>query len=244
MPEAGNFKEDLSYWQKRWENGDAPWHSDKPLVYFEMFLDQLVRDQREGDEERTLTFFLPLCGKAGDIPWLLEKGHNVVGVEGVESVVKALFEENKIEYGAEAMPGGVGTKFKSADGRLLVFACDFFDFGRSALDAEGVALDIVLDRGSLVAVPDEDRKRYADLMATLTAQPEHPFRCLLCSYEYDQTKYQGHPRAVWEREVRELYEKRHRVEELRRFDESEKGKKRFGVDKLERIIYLITPKKE
>jgi hypothetical protein len=57
-------------------------------------------------------FFLPLCGKAGDLLWLSkEKGHTVVGVEGVESVVKEFFDENKIEFKKTDLTG-TGSKYQ------------------------------------------------------------------------------------------------------------------------------------
>ena len=56
--------------------------------------------------------FVPLCGKTGDLLWLTkEKGHTVIGVEGVESVVKEFFAENSIECDRSELDGGIGAKF-------------------------------------------------------------------------------------------------------------------------------------
>ena len=44
--------------------------------------------------------------------WLTkEKGHTVIGVEGVESVVKEFFAENNIECDRSELEGGIGAKF-------------------------------------------------------------------------------------------------------------------------------------
>ena len=44
--------------------------------------------------------------------WLTkEKGHTVIGVEGVESVVKEFFAENSIECDRSELDGGIGAKF-------------------------------------------------------------------------------------------------------------------------------------
>ena len=56
-------------------------------------------------------FYLPLCGKAGDLLWLYNKGHNILGVEGVEAIVKEFFVENKIEYSVKAVMDGKGAKY-------------------------------------------------------------------------------------------------------------------------------------
>ena len=59
----------------------------------------------------SLWFYLPLCGKAGDLLWLYNKGHNILGVEGVEAVVKEFLVENKIEYSVKAVMDGKGAKY-------------------------------------------------------------------------------------------------------------------------------------
>ena len=70
--------------------------------------------------------FVPLCGKTGDLLWLTkEKGHAVIGVEGVESVVKEFFAENSIECDRSELDGGIGAKFvasKKKRGKLYLSA--------------------------------------------------------------------------------------------------------------------------
>ena len=54
--------------------------------------------------------------------WLAkEKGLTVMGVEGVESVVKEFFAENNIEYDRSELEGGVGAKFVASVIRILAF---------------------------------------------------------------------------------------------------------------------------
>ena len=57
-------------------------------------------------------FFLPLCGKAGDLMYLYKEGHTVTGVEGVPFVVEQFFRENKLDYEKISMPEIKGWKFK------------------------------------------------------------------------------------------------------------------------------------
>ena len=59
-----------------------------------------------------IRIFLPLCGKAGDLNWLYQAGHTVLGVEGVPFVVEQFFRENKIEHEKTSMQDINGWKFQ------------------------------------------------------------------------------------------------------------------------------------
>ena len=52
----------------------------------------------QGDEERSLRFLFPLCGKSLDLIWVYRKGHAVIGIEAVASVVECLFKESNINF--------------------------------------------------------------------------------------------------------------------------------------------------
>jgi hypothetical protein len=58
--------------------------------------------------------------------WLYQQGHTVLGVEGVPFVVEQFFRESKLEFDKVAMPQINGWRFRTKDGRLTVYACDFF----------------------------------------------------------------------------------------------------------------------
>ena len=45
-----------------------------------------------------MKFLFPLCGKSRDLIWVYEKGHSLVGIEAVESVVEALYTESNIPF--------------------------------------------------------------------------------------------------------------------------------------------------
>lgn len=59
---------------------------------------------------------------------LYNKGHCVIGIEGVLKPVMDLFEEHNIEYTEEKI--SEGSIFQSTDKRLKIFVGDFFDFTR------------------------------------------------------------------------------------------------------------------
>lgn len=53
---------------------------------------------KDGFFPSSLQFFLPLCGKAGDIIWLYNKGHRVMGIEGSAKAINEFFTENQIPF--------------------------------------------------------------------------------------------------------------------------------------------------
>ena len=60
---------------------------------------------------KSVRFFLPLCGKAGDLLYLYNEGHTVTGVEGVPYVVEQFFRENKLDYEKTWVPRVRGWKY-------------------------------------------------------------------------------------------------------------------------------------
>ena len=101
----------VQYWQARWATGQSQWNSDKPhqyLVKVRVFFcsSRIVCKMKMCDQyldvltggSKSVRFFLPLCGKAGDLLYLYNEGHTVTGVEGVPFVVEQFFRENKLEY--------------------------------------------------------------------------------------------------------------------------------------------------
>ena len=66
---------------------------------------------------KSVRFFLPLCGKAGDLLYLYTEGHTVTGVEGVPFVVEQFFRENKLDYEKVSLPEIRGWKYKVEQSR-------------------------------------------------------------------------------------------------------------------------------
>ncbi|KAH7963557.1 hypothetical protein HPB52_021633 [Rhipicephalus sanguineus] len=63
-------------------------------------------------------------------------------------------------------------------------------------------MDIVWDRGGLVSIKEEDRKRYVTLLKSLLA---HNFSYALYATEYEDTAFEGFPRSVSLPVIQELY---------------------------------------
>jgi thiopurine S-methyltransferase len=177
---------DPDFWHSRWQDGRIGFHEGRVNRMLEAHLDAL----RLAPGSRV---FVPLCGKAVDIPWLLSRGHRVTGCELSEIAVRELFEL----MGVTPQVSEAGPNMRYAADGIEIFAGDLFE-----LDAGRIgAVDAVYDRAALVALPADMRARYAAHLAGLSdAAPQ-----LVVTFEYDQSAMDGPPFAVPEAELRTLY---------------------------------------
>ena len=137
---------------------------------------------------------MPLCGKSRDMWWLAQRGHPVLGIELSQTAIEAFFTEANAPY--QRRQAGV---FQSFEGNGVSILCgDFFEL--TPLDLSDVAG--VFDRGSLVALPQEMRRRYAEHLLTVLPLGA---QILLLTIEYDQSVASGPPFAVHPNEVTALF---------------------------------------
>jgi len=174
-------------WDLRWQQGRIGFHIDSVHPDLIEYGDRLLA----GGPHRV---FVPLCGKTHDLAWLVERGHEVVGVELVESAVRALHEEQGIE--AEVAREEPFTVYRSAG--LTVFVGDFFALGREHVGA----IDRVWDRASLIALPPSARPGYVEHLRALAGDR---WSMLLNVLDYDQSVMDGPPWSVGDDEVRGRY---------------------------------------
>jgi len=225
---VGGVEDRVQYWQARWATGQSQWNSEKPHQYLLKYLDVLTAGSS------SCKFFLPLCGKAGDLMYLYKEGHTVTGVEGVPFVVEQFFRENKLDYEKISMPEIKGWKFKTKDGRLCIYACDFF----SLTPAMVGEVDAVYDRGALEAINVCDRQGYVKLMQQIVG---NEFRYVLNAYEYDDSVFQGPPRNLPRDEVFNLFESKI-VEVLEEADFSDYGQKNYNMTvPMLKVLYSVRP---
>lgn len=143
---------------------------------------------------------VPLCGKSVDLPWLVDQGHDVIGVELSELAVDALYREAGRD--PEIVPGEP-TLYRSE--RLSVFQGDLFALAPEQVRATwcgGTCPVRVWDRASMIALPPDRRGAYVDQIRRL-AGPRG--RILLDTLIYDQALMSGPPFSVDEGEVRARY---------------------------------------
>jgi len=177
------------------------------------------------------------CGKAGDLMYLYNEGHTVTGVEGVPFVVEQFFRENKLDYEKISMPEIKGWKFKTKDGRLCIYACDYFSL-TPALVGE---VDAVYDRGALESINVGDRQAYVKLMQQIIGKD---FRYVLNAYEYDDSMFQGPPRNLPRDEVFNLFADFAEVDILEEVDKSDEGADRFNLEWMVKVIYTLKPSQQ
>ena len=149
--------------------------------------------------------FVPLCGKSRDMWWLTAQGHSVIGSELAPAAVEAFFAEASAPY--ERRQAGQFVTYEGA--RVRILCGDIFDLSADDLaDVRGV-----FDRGGLVALPPQMRRRYvAHLLDILPAGAA----TLLLTIEYDQSRADGPPFAVHGDEVDALYGTRCSIDLLER----------------------------
>jgi len=219
----------IDRWKNAWDNKKAMWHNDEPQPHLVKNLDKLTVGKKDA------RILLPLCGKAGDIMWLYNQGYSIVGVEGVAYVVEEFFNENNLEFLKEEVKEIGGFKFSSKDGRLVVFACDFFKITSEHLGN----VDAVYDRGALEAINVEDRDKYVSIMRSATQGKD--FRYLLHGFEYDLSLFQGPPRALHKDLINKLFGDFCEIEIVSETVDK-KYEKALNVEKCVEIIYLMKPK--
>lgn len=212
------------FWIERWERGQTGFHQDRVHGY-------LTRHWARMNAEAGSSVFVPLCGKSKDMLWLAEQGYQVLGVELSPIAVDAFFRDNDLPY-----EPSVHGSFKVSRGASISLWCgDLFDLARD--DVEGITC--VYDRASLVALPPETRRRYAQHLVELLPRGA---RVLLITFEYPQHEMQGPPFSVSSEEVAELYQGAFEIEPLEEVDmlaESHSLRAR-GLSELVEKSYLMT----
>jgi len=137
---------------------------------------------------------VPLCGKSHDMPHLVARGIEVVGVELVQQAV----DEFHAEHGLEPEVSQEGEFRVHRSKGLSIYCGDIF-----ALEPDLVGrFDRIWDRAALVAVDPAERARYARQLMRLAGPGA---RLLQNAVEYDQAVMSGPPWSVPRAEVLGLY---------------------------------------
>ena len=187
---------DANFWLERWRLNQIGFHQTD-------YNARLIRHWPALDVPKGGTLFVPLCGKSRDMWWLAEAGHRVIGVELSSMAIEAFFEDASAPYVYRQR-----SPLSWYEGNGIRIGCgNFFDLTAADL----VGANGVFDRGALVALPVEMRRRYVDHL--LKVVPVHA-EILLLTLEYDQTRVGGPPFSVLRTEVESLYADRCAVTRL------------------------------
>jgi len=212
------------FWLERWQAGQIGFHQDR-------INDYLTRHFARTGAQQGGTVLVTLCGKSLDMVWLHEQGLRVLGVELSPLAVEAFFSENKLQPTIN-----LSGKFRRYHADDITILCgDFFDL--TAADIGEIAA--VYDRASLIALPPEMRRRYADHLTNLVPSGTN---VLLVTMEYPQQQMQGPPFAVQESEVHALYDNDFKIERLESLDvlAENPGFKERGLSEMIERTFLLT----
>ena len=214
---------DPAFWHSRWQEGRIGFHQDRPTPL-------LVERWTSLGLAQGSRIFVPLCGKSLDMAWLASQGHRVLGVELSAMAVRAFYDEHGLAPSIEQHPAG--DIYRAGD--VDIVRGDAFALDADTLrDCAGV-----FDRGALIALPPDMRRRYAsELYARLPAG----CRGLLVTLEYPAHEKAGPPFSVPEAEVRDLFGRDWRIDVLVRRDilDAQPGFVAEGVSSLHTVAYRL-----
>ncbi|KIC14669.1 thiopurine S-methyltransferase [Leisingera sp. ANG-Vp] len=180
------------FWQARWRENRIGFHEPAPNTLLTKHFSRLGLEAGQ-------SVFVPLCGKALDLDWLLKQGLRVTGAEFNQGAVEQVFARQGLEPEIENQ----GDLLRYQAGALTLFAGDFF----ALTAAQAGPVDAVYDRAALVAVKPGDRTAYAAHLNRTTSTA----RQLLIGFDYDQSLMEGPPFSVPGGLVQTLYQGTHAI---------------------------------
>lgn len=177
---------DPEFWRARWSEGRIGFHEGHPNALLARQAGVL------GKERRVL---VPLCGKSEDLAFLAAHGHEVVGIELVESAVRDFFREHGMK--PEISASGPFKRYETPGLTLLVG--DVFD-----ATAEHVGrVNALYDRAALVALPSSLRERYARHLRGLLVPGSNG---LVITMEVEKESDEGPPFSIPQEMLQALYQ--------------------------------------
>ena len=175
------------FWHQRWREQRTGWHQPQVNEWLKRYWP--ILELPPGSR-----VFVPLCGKSMDMAWLVQQGHEVVGVELSPLALSAFCEENRLQV--ERQEEGPFVHHHAQHIHLL--EGDFFHLRPQHLGK----VQGVWDRAALVALPEPMRGEYARHLAALL---DPGTQVLLVTMEYPAGEMEGPPFSVSAAEVEEIF---------------------------------------
>jgi thiopurine S-methyltransferase len=211
------------YWLERWEREDTGFHQDEINPYLREYWHELHLAKNS-------EVFVPMSGKSRDMLWLRDQGSSVLGVELSAHAAEAFFLES-----GQTPQHTPGEPFDRSEANGITILCgDFFNVTKDDLrNVSGV-----YDRGSLIALPPEMRRRYANHLMNCLPQGT---QILLLTFDYPQDEMEGPPFAVSQDEVEALYHEHAKISLLARVDVLVKNPRfqQRGLTRLHESVFLL-----
>jgi thiopurine S-methyltransferase len=159
-PEPGLVDQDNHLWLKFWRDERTDFHQSAVNPLLNKFWSSL--DLAPGSR-----VFVPLCGKSLDMIWLVQQGHEVIGVELSPVAVADFFRENGLQPVQRTM--GAFTLWSA--GKLIILCGDYFALTKADLGR----FDTVYDRSALTALPENIRSQYVAQLRRLVPDTARVF---------------------------------------------------------------------
>jgi len=180
------WNEGLTLWQERWNEGRIGFHRDAVNPHLQAHADALLEGARR--------VLVPLCGKSVDMPWLAERGVEVVGVELIEKAVTSFWSEMGVAPETDRLHGFVRTQ----SGAITLLQGDIFMVHETHIGT----VDAIYDRAAIIAIPSDQQQRYADHLLGLLRPGG---KMLLLTYDMPIAPEKGPPFSVAPERVPELF---------------------------------------
>lgn len=217
---------DVSYWKKRWLDGQTGWHENEVHPLLIKYYDFLSLSLKKH-------FFFPLCGKTLDLDWILSKNHTTTGVEASEIAIKEVENRLKVSFKKAAYQNFTKHTF----GNLTLMQGNYFDLDTTLIDP----IDVVFDRGAFVAIHPNQRKKYIEMYNKLLT---HESIILLVAYQYNENASTNPPYSLSELQIRALMEPDFDIEicESEEILDIDPKFKERGINVFARNVYKIQKK--
>lgn len=217
-------------WGDRWNKSQTQFHMNRVHPMLEKHYNDLTGGKASS------RIFLPLCGKSLDLKWLADKGHDVVGCEGVDLGCREFFEEQNIPYKAEPIKGVEGVVYKATDGKkITLYRCDYFELTSKITGT----FDCIWDRGSFVAIPTQRRQEYVNVTAPLLKKNG---KYLLDCFLVDNNAFGGPPFNCKEDEVKKYFGSACTTRKIDTKDAFTKWQESWGIKSFVEEVYMLLPK--
>ncbi len=222
-----------SFWHQRWQEQRIGFHQDKINPYLEKYLVEL--DLLENDR-----IFVPLCGKSNDLFFLHQQGYRVIANELSTLAVQDFYTEQQLNASKtiilgekNSLPEATMSLWQSPE--VSIYCGDFFLLEKSYLSD----ISAVYDRASLVALPEDLRRKYVKKMLQLLPKK---IKILLLTLDYDENEKQGPPFSVTQKEVYQLYGRDFSIELLEVSDiaQQERSSRSQNMSYFNERVFLLT----
>ncbi len=218
------WNQGLTLWHDRWAEGRIGFHRDAVNAHLQGHADLLL--------DGATRVLVPLCGKSLDIPWLADRGVEVVGVELVDKAVDAFWSAMDEEPEREVLPDFSRT----TSGGITMLQGDIFKL----LPGHTGTLDAIYDRAALIAIPPDQQHAYVDHLMGLLRPGG---RMLLLTYDMPLPPQKGPPFSVTPQRIPDLFKTAASIQCLETVmlsPETDPKLKSRGVDWAREGVWMIT----